>query len=249
MCIRDSSREKDTLRDKIYPFVERVLHLYQGIAFEKEDGYLHIPFTTSPEVDRDGHMLLADDATFTLSCLHYLCRKMEGYAQVLGLDGSGWKAFGGRLAPVKTNEKGLPLFDGIDVFASHRHFCHLFPIYPLCEEAHNEVAQRSLDTAINQGFLEFAAFSCPYLGIMASRCGRGNMARTMLELYCMVFRSRNSFTVNGDPYQNGILRISDTNAGESSDAFTLESGFFVPTALCEMFVHRALDTVLSLIHI
>ena len=237
------SREKDTLRDKIYPFVERVLHLYQGIAFEKEDGYLHIPFTTSPEVDRDGHMLLADDATFTLSCLHYLCRKMEGYAQVLGQDGSGWKAFGGRLAPVKTNEKGLPLFDGIDVFASHRHFCHLFPIYPLCEEAHNEVAQRSLDTAINQGFLEFAAFSCPYLGIMASRCGRGNMARTMLELYCMVFRSRNSFTVNGDPYQNGILRISDTNAGESSDAFTLESGFFVPTALCEMFVHRALDTV------
>ena len=72
-----------------------------------------------------------------------ICAGNGGYAQVLGLDGSGWKAFGGRLAPVKTNEKGLPLFDGIDVFASHRHFCHLFPIYPLCEEAHNEVAQRS----------------------------------------------------------------------------------------------------------
>ena len=57
------SREEDTLRDKIYPFIEKVLHLYQGIAIEKEDGCLHIPFTTSPEVDRDGHMLLADDAT------------------------------------------------------------------------------------------------------------------------------------------------------------------------------------------
>lgn len=45
--------------------------------------------------------------------------------------------------------------------------------------------------------------------------------------------------MNGDPYQNGVLRISDTNAGESADAFTLESGFFIPTALCEMFVHRA----------
>ena len=41
------SREKDTLRDKIYPFVERVLHLYQGIAFEKEDGYLHILYHLS----------------------------------------------------------------------------------------------------------------------------------------------------------------------------------------------------------
>ena len=25
------SREEDTLRDKIYPFIEKVLHLYQGL--------------------------------------------------------------------------------------------------------------------------------------------------------------------------------------------------------------------------
>ena len=233
------SKEKDTLREQIYPFVEKVIHLYQGIACEKEDGYLHIPFTTSPEIDRDGHMLMADDATFTLSSLHYLCRKMADYAALIGKDGSVFLEWEAKLAPVKTNEKGFPLYDGIDVFGSHRHFCQLYPIFPLCQEAHNEVADRSLDTAINQGFLEYAAFSFPYMGIMAARCGRGNMCRTMLEIYCMVFRSRNSFTVNGDPYQNGVLRISDTNAGESSDAFTLESGFFIPTALCEMFVHRA----------
>lgn len=233
------SREKDTLKDKIYPFIEGVIRLYQGIAYEKEDGYLHIPFTQSPEVDRDGHMLMADDATFTLSSLHYLCNKMAEYAEVIGRDGREFSEWEKKLAPVVTNEKGLPLFAGIDVFGSHRHFCQLYPVYPLCQEAHNEVANRSLDTAINQGFLEYAAFSMPYMGIFAARCGRGNMCRTMLELYCMVFRSRNSFTVNGDPYQNGVIRISDTNAGESSDAFTLESGFFVPTLLCEMFVHRS----------
>lgn len=237
------SQETDTLRDKIYPFIEKVIHLYQGIAFEKGDGYLHIPFTTSPEIDRDGRMLLSDDATFTLSSLHYLCRKMAEYAKVIGRDGSEFLAWEKRLKPVVANEKGFPLYDGIDVFESHRHFCQLYPIYPLCEEAHNEAANRSLDTAVNQGFLEYAAFSFPYMGIFAARCGRGNMCRTMLEIYCMAFRSRNSFTVNGDPYQNGVLRISDTNAGESADAFTLESGFFVPTLLCEMFVHRAKDTI------
>lgn len=233
------SREEDTLRDKIYPFIEKVIHLYQGIACKKEDGYFHIPFTQSPEVDRDGYMLMADDATFTLSCLHYLCRKMAGYAKILGKDGSAFEEWEKALVPVETNETGLPVFRGINVFESHRHFCQLYPIYPLCEEAHNEVTNRSLDTAINQGFLEYAAFSFPYMGIMAARCGRGNMCRTMLEIYCMVFRSRNSFTVNGDPYQNGVLRVSDTNAGESSDAFTLESGFFVPTTICEMFAHRS----------
>lgn len=233
------SREEDTLKEKIYPFIEKVLNLYQGIAYEKEDGYLHIPLTQSPEVDRDGHMLMADDATFTLSSLHYLCRKMAVYSGVIGKDGNRFLEWESRLAPVVPGEKGFPLFEGIEVFGSHRHFCHMFPIYPLCEEAHNEVANLSLDTAINQGFLEYAAFSFPYMGIMAARCGRGNMCRTMLEIYCMVFRSRNSFTVNGDPYQNGVLRISGTNGGESSDAFTLESGFFVPTVICEMFVHRA----------
>ena len=243
------SREQDTLRDKIYPFIEKVIHLYEEIAYEKEDGYLHIPFTTSPEVDRDGYMLVADDATFTLSSLHFLCKKMAEYAKILGKDGDRFTKWSERLAPVKTNETGLPVYAGIDVFKSHRHFCQLYPIYPLGEEAHNEVANKSLDTAINQGFLEYAAFSFPYMGIFAARCGRGNMCRTMLEIYCMVFRSRNSFTVNGDPYQNGVLRISDTNAGESSDAFTLESGFFVPTLLCEMFVHRSRDKVWMLMGI
>ena len=232
------SRELDTLRDKIYPFIEKVLHLYQGIAYEK-DGFWHIPFTSSPEVSTEEGMLMADDSTFTLSSLHFLCKKMEKYAILLGKDGSEFGQWEKKLAPVKPNETGFPVFDGINVFESHRHFCQLYPIYPLSEEAHNDVANRSLDTAINQGFLEYAAFSFPYMGIMAARCGRGNMCRTMLEIYCMVFRSRNSFTVNGDPYRNGVLRISDTNAGEDSDAFTLESGFFVPTTLCEMFVHRS----------
>lgn len=243
------SRERDTLREQIYPFVEGVIRLYQGIAIEKEDGYLHIPFTTSPEIDRDGHMLLADDATFTLSSLHYLCKKMAAYAKLLGKEDSSFLEWEEKLSPVRLTEKGFPLYDGIDVFASHRHFCQMYPVYPLCQEAHNEVANRSLDTAINQGFLEYAAFSFPYMGIMAARCGRGNMCRTMLEIYCMVFRSRNSFTVNGDPYQNGVLQISDTNAGESADAFTLESGFFIPTALCEMFVHRAGDDIWMLMGI
>jgi hypothetical protein len=69
------------------------------------------------------------------------------------------------------------------------------------------------------------------------------MARTMLEIYCMAFRAANTFVVNGDPNQNGIFKISETNAGEASDAFTVEAGFIVPAALSEMFVHRSRDMV------
>jgi hypothetical protein len=110
-------------------------------------------------------------------------------------------------------------------------------------DIHSKTAEKSLNTVIDQGFMEYAAWSFPYLSIFAARCGKGNMARMMLEIYCMGFRARNTFVVNGDPNQNGILKISDTNAGESSDAFTVEAGFMVPAALSEMFVHRSKDTV------
>lgn len=237
------SRDLNTLKADIYPFLERVANLYAGICYEGPDGRLHIPFTNSPEVDRDGKSVCGDDGTFALSALHYLLQKLEKYAALLGLDGGSWRSFREKLMPLTIGEKGYPLFPGEEVFKSHRHFTHLYPMYPLGTDIHSETAQKSLDTAINMGFTEFASFSFPYLSIMASRCGRGNMARTMLEIYAMAFRSRNSFVVNGDPNRNGIFRISDTNAGESSETVTLEAGFMLAAALCEMFVHRGNDTV------
>ncbi len=236
------SRNLEKLESSVYPFIERVLNLYQGIAYPGEDGYYHIPFTNSPEVFR-GPMLIKDDATVVISTLHYLLEHMERYAKLLGRDGSRYAEFNRRLTPVKLTAKGYPLFPDEDVFESHRHFCQLFPIFPLGTDIHSPTAERSLNAVIDLGLTEYAAWSFPYMSIFASRCGRGNMARTMLELYCMAFRARNTFVVNGDPYQNGILRVSDTNAGESSDAFTVEAGFIVPAALSEMFVHRSGDRV------
>lgn len=237
------TREEETLREKIYPFIKGVVRLYQAIAQTGEDGYLHIPFTMSPEMDLNGHMLLADDATFALVTLRDLCKKLDEYEAILGIAPHEWSKWSDRLVPVQTNEHGYPVYRGIELTHSHRHFSHLFACFPLNLDAHSETANRSLDHVINQGLLEYASWSFPYLAILASRCGRGNMCRTMLELYCMCFRSRNSFTVNGDPYQNGVIAVSDSSAGESADSFTLEAGLIVPAALCEMFVHRIQDEI------
>ncbi len=235
------TQDRDTLKTKILPFLKKVANLYIGIAEEDSDGFLHIPFTCSPEFFAEGTMLMQRDATFTISVLHYLMDKIKKYGELFGEDTGKWTEFGERLTPVTTDDTGFPLFPGIDLPESHRHFCHMFPIFPLCTESHNVISNRSLDHVINLGFGEYAAFSFPYMSVMASRCGRGNMAETMLDLYCMAFRSRNTFTVNGDSFRHGLIRVSDTNAGEGADAFTLESGFFVPEAVAEMFVHRSND--------
>jgi hypothetical protein len=241
----DYTLDLTRLREKIYPFLQGVLALYQGIARTGADGLFHIPLTHSPELWENGALLHGEDSTFFMATLHFLLTRTQRYAALAGKpeDAERYDAFDAALAPVTHTEKGYPLFPGRDVYASHRHFCHLFPIFPLGQDGHSDTAERSLDTAVNMGFGEAAAFTFPYLAIFAARCGRGNMARTMLALYCLCCRSRNSFTVNGDPYQNGVMRVCDTNAGEPSDAFTLESGFMVPAAVCDMLAHRVGSTV------
>lgn len=227
------------LASSIYPFIERVIHLYQGIAITKEDGYLHIPFTNSPEVFKDGRMLIREDATIVISTLHYLLDHMEEYAVKLEKDGTTLREFNKKLVPVTKGEKGYPLFPNEDIWESHRHFCQMFPVFPLGTDIHSDCAARSLNAVVDQGYTEYASWSFPYLSIFASRCGRGNMAAMLLELYCQVFRARNTFCANGDPNWCGVLRVADTNAGEPSDTFTLEAGFIMAAAISEMFVHRS----------
>lgn len=233
------TRDGERLASSVYPFLERVIHLYQGIAYRKEDGYLHIPFTNSPEVFKDGRMLIGDDSTVVISILHYVLSHMAEYAQALGKNGAAFEEFDRELVPVVTGEKGYPLFPGEELFESHRHFCQLFPVFPLGTDIHSDCAARSLDAVIDQGYTEYASWSFPYLSIFASRCGRGNMAAMLLELYCQAFRSRNTFCANGDPNRCGVLRVADTNAGEPSDTFTLEAGFILAATMSEMFVHRS----------
>lgn len=232
------TRDGARLASSIYPFLERVIHLYQGIAYEKEDGFLHIPFTNSPEVFK-GPMMIRDDSTIVIATLHYVLSHMKDYAEALGRDGGSWEAFDKKLAPVTVGENGYPLFPGEDLFESHRHFCQLFPVFPLGTDVHSDCAERSLAAVIDKGYTEYASWSFPYLSIFASRCGRGNMAAMLLELYSQVFRSRNTFCANGDPNRCGVLRVSETNAGEPSDTFTLEAGFILAAAMSEMFVHRS----------
>lgn len=233
------SRDRERLASSIFPFLEKVVHLYQGIAYMGTDGFWHIPSTNSPEVFRNGSMMIRDDATVVISTLHYVLEHMERYAEELGRDGAVFAQFDRQLVPVTTGEKGYPLFPGEELSESHRHFCHLFPVFPLGTDTHSDCADRSLDEVIDKGYTEYASWSFPYLSILASRCGRGNMAAVLLGLYCQAFRSRNTFCVNGDPNRCGVLRVADTNAGEPSDTFTLEAGFILAAAMSEMFVHRS----------
>jgi len=238
------SQDKAILQEYIYPYLVKVIHLYKGLAEEGDDGKLHIYFTQSPELFYNGGMLFGEDSTFIISSLRYVLTKTIHYEKILNKKkNTELTDFLDRLVAEPVSEKGLQIMRGVDLYESHRHFSHMFPIFPLGAlnrsiPSHNEL-QVSLDGIRKFGFTGYASWSFPYLSILAARCGRGNMARMLLEVYCMCFRSPNSFTVNGDAYNTGILADSGDSAGDNPESFTLEAGLIVPAALAEMMVHRA----------
>jgi len=251
MCwIYDYLQDPDLLRVSIYPLVEGCLKLYRGLAVEAEDGRVHFLHTHSPEVfnkERTG-LLFGTDATFIVETLKYLCKRIVDFDKVLKTTASeDWTAFASRLPELPESKNGIQLFSGVDLPLSHRHFCHLYSIFPLNQLCRyypedSDLMYRSIQHLRILGFGEFAAFSFPFLAIFAARMGYGTMAHLQLDLYIKYFRSKNSFTMNGDCYNSGLLPIG-TSAGADAMSFTLEAGFMLVAAVAEMLVHKAKDMI------
>ena len=247
------TQDKKILGEIVYPYLEGVVNLYKGIANEGEDGFLHIPMTQSPEIFEGEKMLLGEDSTFIVSSIRYVLKNLINYSQILGYntEKNKWESLLNSFAEEQVSENGYQIMRGKELTYSHRHFSHLFPLFPLgvlnrCRTEDDKLMQLCLDNVRKFGFIGYAAFSFPYLAILAARCGRGNMARMLLEVYCMCFRSRNGFTVNGDAYHTGILADSGDSAGGPPESFTLETGLIVPAAVVEMMVHRVEATIFVL---
>jgi hypothetical protein len=229
------THDKKMLEQCIYPLVSKAALLYKNIAIEGSDGKLHIPHTHSPEVFEPGYgLLFSEDSTFIVQTLKYICPLLDEFENNLNLPKNNWQSFSKRLVDLPVSDKGIQLFPGIDLKSSHRHFCNLYPIFPLntlnrLEPDKQKIMFDSLQHIRLLGTGEFASWSFPYLSIFASRLGYGNMARTEIELYLDNFRSPNTFTVNGDAYNSGLV-IMGPSAGQGDSSFTLEAGFIVPTA-------------------
>ncbi len=241
------TQDRKRLIDWVLPFLRRVAATYEHVAEPGADGRLHVPLTHSPEVFEDGRMLMGHDSTYALSCLHHVLGRLAAWETDASLQ-PRWVRFKEKLVVPKVSNAGLSLFADRDLWVSHRHFGHFFPVFPLNEldranPDDDALIQASLDHLTRLGTGEFASWSFPYLAILAARAGRGEMADLMLEIYLRGFRSGNTFTVNGDAFRVGILAASGNSAGAANAAFTLEAGLMVPAAVAEMLVHRAGNTL------
>ncbi len=231
------SRDKKFLRERAYPFMKAFMQTYLNLLELGDDGYYHLPLSTSPEWGEDMPEAWGSDTTCDLSLIRWLAMSLLEAVDVLGLDdpdASRWRDVLNRLADYPCDEGGLQIFKGQPLTHSHRHHSHLMPIHPLGllnvegSEEDRDLIERSIRTWILRGVGEWTGWSFPWASLIASRVRMGNMAWHMLKEYFHLIKP-NTFHVNGD-YRRFGLSIYNY------EPMTLEAGFCAAAAVLEMLI-------------
>jgi len=138
------------------------------------------------------------------------------------------------LPDLDTNETGLTIAPGHDLFESHRHMSPYMAIYPLnlldFENEHDKnIIEKSLHQIEEKGTREWCGYSFSWMANIYARAKKGDSAAKMLKIFATNFCSINSFHLNGDQkggqYSNFTYR-----------PFTLEGNFAFAQGIHEMLL-------------
>jgi hypothetical protein len=118
------------LQNSIYPLMKRAFNVYLRVMYKGEDGKYHLPLTFSDEYGEDNdvsmNLALAKWGVKTLiSCAEKLNIKEEALPQ--------WKEFVENIASYPVDDRGIKIGQNLSFDRPHRHYSHLFSIFPLYE--------------------------------------------------------------------------------------------------------------------
>ena len=123
------SMDDARLRDSIYPLLRRTFNVYLRILRVGDDGRLHVPYTYSDEYGN------ATDTNLNLALATWGFRTLVTCAGQLGIDDPllpRWRDALARMADYPTDPAtGLMIGRDVPFAKSHRHYSHLFAIWPL----------------------------------------------------------------------------------------------------------------------
>ncbi len=224
------SQDREYLRNRAYPTLQKLLLFYENILAKGADGYLHVPLSSSPEYFSNDLEAWTSDPTCDLALIRNLIRYTIRAAETLGVDAdkrARWQSIEARLAPYPADRSGLKVQPDAAYTRSHRHPMHLFAIFPGEDlnvegsDADRQLIDRSIREWIFRGTGEWTGWSYPYGSLIASRVRRPNQALSLLEIYRKAYIWPNGFHVNGDYKKYGFSFYSyEPFTEEAECAFT-----------------------------
>ena len=123
------SGDEKLLRDGLYPILKLSIGYYLHLLSPGPDGKLHLPVSTSPEFPKN-----APDCNYDLSLLRWGLNTLLAVNDRFNLHdplAEKWRSTLANLTPNPIGPDGYMVGAGQPFDESHRHYSHLFSIYPL----------------------------------------------------------------------------------------------------------------------
>jgi len=121
------SGDEAEMKNKIFPLLKRSVNYLMHLLYKDEKGMLHLVRSLSPEYGA------ADDAHYSLSGLMWGLKTLIQTNKTLKLndpDEVKWNSVLKQLAPLPVDKNGYMIGKDVPFSLSHRHYSHLFAIYP-----------------------------------------------------------------------------------------------------------------------
>ena len=148
------------LREQVYPLLRRAFNLYYRILQLGDDGLYHIPFTYSDEYGN------AKETSLNIALARWGFKTLIETAERLKIKDTllpKWKMVLSKMADYNIDENGIMVGKGLPFAKPHRHYSHLFSIFPLYDmNIENEPNRIPLMKKSIQHFTDLDGDNCIY---------------------------------------------------------------------------------------
>jgi alpha-L-fucosidase 2 len=238
---------RDFLKRRVVPLLSEIALFYEDFLTEDKDGKLRFSPSWSPENSPQGHRSrLAVNATMDVAVAREVLTNLLRACEVLGIrsaDMTKWRNMLGKMPEYRINEDAALcewIHPDLKDKYRHRHFSHIYPIFPGLEITAEtsaellEAGRIALEKRLQEGLGSFAGWSFPYLACCFARVGDGNRALECLELLLRSCTGSNLFTYHNDWRGQGI----GMNFGLGTDCtfFSIDGNLGFTAAVQEMLL-------------
>ncbi len=173
------------LREKIFPLMKGTFNYLSHLLAKGADGKLHLPDSGSPE-----YIDSVADCNYSTACLRWLAETIVQADARLGSHDSvapRCHEVLDELAPYAVDDTGFMVGKDLPFAKSHRHWSHLFMIYPFHEWSFDNINQAPLvEKSLNHWLSmpdAFAGYSFMSAASMHALAGRGAQAVEALRKF------------------------------------------------------------------
>lgn len=197
--------DDNLLRNSVYPLMKKAFAVYAKTLYKGDDGKYHLPLSFSDEYGEDV------DVNMNLALARWGFGTLIDCANRLKMDEPmlpRWKDLLENITPYPVDERGLKIGKNLSFDRPHRHYSHLFSIFPLYE---TNIENRPdfipvMKTSL-RNFTGLAGDSCMFkftgAASLWAALGDGNEALKWLNRSIQYVKKGPTFTPNGFYSENG----------------------------------------------